>query len=477
MSSSPKPSGAPADTPPDEARSPRILIIADDLTGGNSCGALFAEAGLRTMTLTGTGGAESPGLGDVLDDYDAVVVNAESRHLPAETAADITSAIVAAAGPVDLATCRIDTTLRGNVGVTAEAALASRQAQAGDGVKVIGLCVPAFPTAGRTTVGGRQLLDGRLLEDTELRHDVRSPMETSVVADILATGTELTTAGIELETVLDGRPALRAAMLRAVGSGVDVIVCDALTTEHVDLIGRVAADLTREIASTPADAPGDSARLAANLRHGESLEWLAIDPGPGSLSLARALLPARTDEVILGISGSATEVTRAQLAELGEDPTITVLRAVLDDEGLPAVDATVEKVMAVASARAIIVATVIDASDIGDLTPEQSELLPRRLARIAAEVMDRRAVSGLYTTGGDITAAVLGELDALGMELDTQIIPLAVGGRLIGGAHSGVPIVTKGGLIGDSATAALCLDYLSQSARQRTAAGRAAGET
>lgn len=29
---------------PTETESSRILIVADDLTGGNACGALFAEA-------------------------------------------------------------------------------------------------------------------------------------------------------------------------------------------------------------------------------------------------------------------------------------------------------------------------------------------------------------------------------------------------------------------------------------------------
>ncbi len=470
--SSQQPTGSRGGSTADAASSPRFVIVADDLTGGNSCGALFAEAGLRTMTVTGTGGNERVSLSDLLDDYDAVVVNAETRHLPPETAAEITSAIVRAAGPVDLATCRIDTTLRGNVGPTAEAALASRRELAGDGVKVIGLCVPAFPSAGRITVGGRQLLHGSLLEQTELRHDVRSPMRTSVVADILETGTELATHTIELETVLDGRWALRAAVLSGIGMGADVIVCDALTTEHVDLIGQVVVDLSREIAATPADAPGENARLHARLRHGERLEWLAIDPGPGSLALAQALLPAHHDEVILGLSGSATEVTRSQLAKLAEDPAVTVLRAVLDEDNLPDVEATVAQVAGVTSAKAIIVATVVDASDLRELTTEQSELLPRRLARIAAKVMAASTVSGLYTTGGDVTAAVLSELDALGMELDTEIIPLAVGGRLIGGPHSGVPIVTKGGLIGDSGTAELCLDYLSQAARLRRAEHR-----
>ncbi|GAA1529479.1 four-carbon acid sugar kinase family protein [Brevibacterium picturae] len=446
--------------------SPRILIVADDLTGGNACGALFAEAGLSTMTITGTGGGGSSsgtGLPDrsdgadriagALDDYDTVVVNANSRHMQPGDAAALTDALLRSAGPVDLVACRIDTTLRGNVGPTAEAALRARQDLAsttGSG-RVMGLCIPAFPSSGRVTVGGRQLLNGKLLEDTELRNDVRSPMRTSVVADILRENTKLRCHTVELSTVLAGTEAIRADVLKALAAGTEVIVADALTNDHIDLIAHAVADLSQE----------------------ENLEWVAIDPGPGSLALARALLPKRESGVILGVSGSATEVTRAQLAKLDEDPTITVLRAALDADNLPDVQATVERVRMAASAsasaqtepvRAIIVATVVDASDLLELTDEQSELIPRRLAQITAEVLATATLTGLYTTGGDVTAAVLGELGALGMEIHTEIVPLAVGGSIVGGSAAELPIVTKGGLIGDAGTGVLCLDHLMQTA-------------
>ncbi|WP_181275550.1 four-carbon acid sugar kinase family protein [Brevibacterium oceani] len=437
--------------------SPRILIIADDLTGGNACGALFAEAGLRTMTVTGADAESS--LSAALDDCDVIVVNANSRHLPPAEAAAITASIVAAAGEVDLLACRIDTTLRGNVGATAEAALRARAsltstARAGVGsapTRVLGLCVPAFPSSGRVTVGGRQLLNGHLLEDTELAHDVRSPMTTSEVATILSDGTELACHTIDISTVLAGPTAIRAEVLTGIASGVDVIVADALTLDHIDRITAVIADLTREAAEGGV----------------ERLDWVAIDPGPGSLSLARAFLPARNRSILLGVSGSATEITRTQLAALAEDPDFHVMRAELDAEGLPDVEATVRAVCAAASARAIVIATVLDADDLRELTAEHSELIPRRLAMITAEVLETVDVAGLYTTGGDVTAAVLSGLDALGMEIDTEIVPLAVGGRIAGGRAAGLPIVTKGGLIGEAGTAALCFDHLDHAARSR----------
>ena len=42
-------------------------------------------------------------------------------------------------------------------------------------------------------------------------------------------------------------------------------------------------------------------------------------------------------------------------------------------------------------------------------------------------------------------------------------------GRIVGGTASGLPIVTKGGLIGDAGTGVLCLDHLIQTAGKKSA--------
>lgn len=456
-----------AETTERQPTGPRILIVADDLTGGNACGALFAEAGLHTITLNAADRTDE--LRRFLVDCDAVVVNADSRHLPPSEAAELTSGIIAAAGEVDLVSCRIDTTLRGNVGPTAEAAITARRAAAessgGRPRHVMGLCIPAFPSAGRTTVQGRQLLNGRLLEHTELARDVRSPMHTSEVAEVLRSDTDLDCRLIDLTTVLDGAPAIREQLLAAVTARADVVIADALTNDHIDLIGSVVAEVTAELSDSADDRSSHEVRSRTGLDHGELLDWVTIDPGPGSLSLAGSLLPTRAQGTILGISGSATEVTRSQLAALAEDPSIRLVRTALDRENLPDVEATLARVRRAASARAIIIATVLDSHDLLDLTDEESRLTTQRLAQITAAVIDSTPVTGLYTTGGDVTATVMHSLCAVGLEVEKEIVPLAVGGRLVGGRAEGLPIVTKGGLIGDARTAALCLDHLTTASR------------
>jgi hypothetical protein len=54
-------------------------------------------------------------------------------------------------------------------------------------------------------------------------------------------------------------------------------------------------------------------------------------------------------------------------------------------------------------------------------------------------VLAGRPVGGLYVTGGDVTVRVMAALGAHGIELEEEVLPLAVAGRLQGGPHSGLP--------------------------------------
>jgi uncharacterized protein YgbK (DUF1537 family) len=76
--------------------------------------------------------------------------------------------------------------------------------------------------------------------------------------------------------------------------------------------------------------------------------------------------------------------------------------------------------------------------------------------------MEKHGVEGLFTTGGDVTAAVLAELGSHGLEISGEVVPLAVSGTLVGGPWDGLNVVTKGGLVGDATTTVACLDHLRQ---------------
>jgi D-threonate/D-erythronate kinase len=418
-----------------------VLVVADDLTGANATAAGFATAGLRSATASVASGPEA--ITGMVSRFDVVVATTDSRHIAPDVAAGMVRAAVRAGWPARLVCNRIDTTLRGNIGATTEAVV--REVGALTDRRVVALCAPAHPAAGRHTIGGTQLLDGRRLEETEVARDARTPMRTSDVVEILRQQTELTTRLVPMATVTGPRQALVAAMRSALEAGVEVLVADATTEEHLQRIADAA--------------------LAASA--GTDLVWVTSDPGPGSVAMARAmgLHPATRGTPLLVVSGSATELTRKQLQQLAAERGATVHRVpCLPGSTVPDVEAAtavLDEALAAAGAEDVVVfATVIEDADVRPTSTEDADRIPRELAEAVRRATEGHAVEGLFTTGGDVTAAVLSRLDSHGLEISGEVVPLAVAGTLVGGPWDGLHIATKGGLVGDVTTTVACIDHL-----------------
>lgn len=430
----------------------RVLVVADDLTGANACAAGFARAGMRAVTL---GRSEEWGtIAEFHPRFDAIVVTTDSRHAPAEDVRRSVGRAVRAGWPVELLSTRIDTTLRGNVGVATEAMLTAARELSDR--RVVALCLAAHPAAGRVTVEGHQLLNGHRLEQTELAHDARTPVDTSDVAEVLGRSTTLRIEHLPLRLVTAPTEELEKAVRDRLAQDVDVLVADAMTVEHLTRVAAAAAAV-------------------------DDVLWVTVDPGPGAAAMAAALgLRGGTGlRPLLAVSGSATRLTRAQLQRLIAERTCHVVRPItVPDSVVPDVDATVPLVLtALAQAgpgEIVLMATVLEDSDLRTLRPGEGDALPAALGRTTRRVLQETSVDGLFTTGGDITAAILDELNGQGLEVEDEVVPLAVAGEIVSGPWAGLPMVTKGGLVGDAETTVLCLDRLSTMARARMRSVRTA---
>ncbi|RBM20804.1 four-carbon acid sugar kinase family protein [Streptomyces sp. PT12] len=442
---------------PRAARTSGVLVVADDLTGANATAAGFARAGLRAVTAGP--GCDADALAAFGARFDAVVVCTDSRHAPPADAATHVTDAIRTGWPASLVCNRIDSTLRGNVGATTAAAL--RAVRDLSGRWAVALCAPAHPGARRHTVQGSQLLDGVRLEETELAADPRSPVPTSDIAALLAAqAPHLATAALPLSAVTGDPDALRDRVATLLADGADVLIADALTTDHLRRSAAAAVAAGDAWAGSGGGAP----------------VWLSVDPGPGSVALAGALGLARAGggAPLLAVSGSTTRLTRDQLARLAAERPVRTVRPVPAGPGpLPDLAATAEALArALADAgpgETVLLATVIDGSDVVELTPADAAMLPAALAATVRDALERRRVDGLFATGGDMAAALLRALDVAGLAIEEELVPLAVAGTAVGGPWAGLPVVTKGGLVGDPATTVACLDHL---ARMATAAHR-----
>ncbi|WP_244900723.1 four-carbon acid sugar kinase family protein, partial [Streptomyces nanshensis] len=265
----------------------RILVVADDLTGGNATGALFARLGLRTVTVGDL--AQVPRYAGAVD---VLVVNTGSRRFTPEEGYAAVHAAVRAAPDATLVVKRVDTTLRGNPGReldavldaltasgTPEATAQEVPARAASSTPVRVLAVPAFPDAGRTTVGGIHLVDGVPLTRTPVARDLFTSVRHSRVASVLGEQSTLSTAEVPLDVVENGVGSVLEA-LRGPGR---VLVCDATENEHLRTVAAAAARLTAE----------------------DGTRWITLDSGPFGAALAAAsdIRPAGPAPCVLAVVG------------------------------------------------------------------------------------------------------------------------------------------------------------------------------
>jgi D-threonate/D-erythronate kinase len=390
-----------------------VLVVADDLTGGNATGALFARRGLRTVTVSDVAHAGRHAA-------DVVVVNTQTRHVSAELAAAAVRRAVEAVPGARLMVKRVDTTLRGNVGAELEAALTIVRRR---WPTARALFVPAYPAADRTTVDGIHLIDGVPVAETDAGRDPFRPVRTSRPAELLRAQTRLSASEITLATVRAGQDVLARALEEA--GAADIVICDAVTTADLTALADAAAERV----------------------------WLSVDSGPFGAALAAAKGIGGTPKPVVIIAGSATGRTHEQLAR-----TERVLGARfvnlhpddLDPGGLHRGLAALLADTAIAGIR--VARGPMDAGLAAEITGT--------LGEVARRVIASQRVGGVYATGGDVSAAVVDALGAEGFAVETEVRPLAVAGRLVGGPNHGLPFAAKGGLIGDVGAAVDCVEHL-----------------
>lgn len=435
-----------------------IGIVADDLTGATTVGALIAREGVDSTVLFDPRYLEdSP-----LPEDGAIIVSTDSRAMEPEVAFSRVSRATQAllARGVRQFSKRTDTTLRGGIGPEIEGMLSALPSD------YLAIIVPAMPQSRRIVVGGFSLIDSELLSRTGVAQDVRTPVTESHVPTLLASQLMAKLGHVPIQAVMAGKQAIKHELVELRREGTRAFVLDAVTTEDIDQIAQAVVDLRWKVICVD---PGPfTDRLA--VRSG------AITPREG-VERARRLeaVPGETGTVLL-VAGSATAVTHEQFSALREVPgtvavSIDVLRLIGDEETAARecqrVVAEVQRVMAGADRpRALVMAldTVLtghrhelsEMEQASGLRGQQvSNLLNTRLgqvARGAIDVFDRDDLTGVYLTGGDVMVNCCRAFDARGITLVDYVIPQVDQGVISGGPYSGVPLVCKGGLTGSRTT-------------------------
>jgi uncharacterized protein YgbK (DUF1537 family) len=357
-----------------------VTIIADDLSGATDSAVACAERGLITMVAL----CDAGGFGAA----EAVAFDADTRRLTGDAAAAETARFVRAHAKEGgrLLFKKVDSTLRGHVGREIAALLDALRDRPEDasGRRTIAVVAPAFPALGRTTLHGRQHLNGVPLEDSELWRREGLTGSTSLL-DVMRCS-NLRSKLVPIETVRHGDHAICAAMTDLAGQ-TDVLLCDAETDE--DLAAVAQASLKIDINRVYVGSAG----LIGHLLD-------AADVSQPRAHLPQLVSPAGP---LLFVVGSQSSVSRRQAERLAAEDVLvlTIEGTMLDDDAAYAAGLADRLTAALVSARDVMVLSAAKAVPSRRDASAFSTMLGNLIAPHAGRI------GGLFATGGETARAVL----------------------------------------------------------------------
>lgn len=278
-----------------------IGIIADDLTGANDTSLQFFLQGCKTQVSFGQDLAIDENLAT-----EVFGMSTETRNVSKETAIEKVkkaSEDILKKYNFEYIYKKIDSVLRGNIAAEILTIIDTLELDCA-------VIYPAFPSEGRTTIGGYHLVKGVPLQRTEVSRDPAFPIVESNIVNLLKSQLPEDSASIvdliPLDTVMKGAGPILTKLNELIAGGKKLIIADAVSTTDLEQISLAVTKSNYKI--LPAGSAGAAQSLSRiwHPDHEENIKKEFEIPD----------LPK------LIISGSATDLTASQIKRLQENANI-----------------------------------------------------------------------------------------------------------------------------------------------------------
>jgi D-threonate/D-erythronate kinase len=414
----------------------KISLIADDFTGSNDTGVQFAKKALSTVVTTNI--KEIP---KSLISNDVVVFDTESRFDTPEVAytkvKDISTLLK---DKVEYVYKKIDSTFRGNIGAEIAGAM--------DGLSLnYAILIPALPSNGRITKNGHVYVNGKLVNETEVANDPKTPVKKSYIPDIISAQTDKKVKVISKNGENYDYNQVLEQIIKSFNEGVQIIVLDAENNDELLNLSLLLPKIDRK--------------------------FLIV----GTAGLAE-FIPQAFDfiskQAILSIVGSVSDVTRQQIEYARKNLSIDVidlsLEQLMDAKQVSKIANKVIKSLAkgvdtliyTAKTKAEVEAAAEYANKNNLNKFAVADQIAERLGAITQIVFNKGAkhLKGVYITGGDTLIKISNHLNASGMKILEEVLPAIPLGNFIHKKYNNIRIVTKAGGFGNEESLFKILKFL-----------------
>ena len=400
----------------------KYIVIADDLTGSNATCSLFKKIGLRAASILKL-------QGDINYDVDVISYSTASRGLDKEEAYKKVSEAIKILKNKDVLVYnkRIDSTLRGNIGTEINAMLDNLE---DDRIAVV---IPSYPDSGRIVVNKTMLVNGVLLENSDAGKDPKTPIKTSCVESLIQKDIKYSSTYFTLSDIEQPIEEIVKKIQEAIKKS-RVLIFDAVNNEDIIKISKA-------------------------IIHSD-INIITVDPGPFTLYYSKELQKKNhLEKKILMVIGSVTATTKKQIEYILQEENIFLVKMKVEDffeketclKEIERVISFIKKGIVSYDLFLVTTSPIGDekkadlqklAENLNTTVEEISKIIANTLTETVVKILkETEKFEGVYSSGGDITIALLEKLKAIGVEIREEVIPLAAYGRLIGGDFPNLKII------------------------------------
>lgn len=375
----------------------RISVISDDLTGASDCGGQLVRFGLKVSVVVQEHSEKN-------NDYDAVIYNTDSRSVTGVEAYERVKKVcdTIKSGFVDMVYKKIDSTMRGNIGVEINAIY---DAFSPDFV----IIAPAFPVNGRKVVNGIHYLNSVKLENTEVAKDPKTPVRDSEIKRLIENQSKRKVEHISFQEIHQGYDKIVEKLVSFKKNQVSYITVDSVLESDLEKLVELIHKTDFSVVWV------GSAGLMKYLP-----EIYGMKQIPKALPL-----PIHREPVLL-VVGSVSETGRTQLQHLLKYSDTVGLEMnsakVLQDENLKetelmrilseAKEAILQRKNVVLYSSNNVNETHKIGESLGYDAVKISNIISMRLGEFAKEMIHNHDLRYLFLTGGDTAQQVFLQLNA-----------------------------------------------------------------
>ncbi|ABR73823.1 hypothetical protein CBG46_03110 [Actinobacillus succinogenes] len=404
----------------------KLLVIADDLTGANDTGVMFAEAGFNTLLETNIHSLESTDIADA----EIFSVSTDSRPIAEKAKRKTKDTVLKGIEKgINRIYLKIDSTMRGSVSHQIEGALAAWETLYPDSKAVI---CPAYPEMGRTIENGNLYVNGVPVNETASGKDAICPVTSSSMQDLLPEAICLACSNshelIKQINMVQNRQ----------------IVIDAKTEDDLSIIADTISQLGNKI--IPVGSAGLAQKLKLSAKGSVKKEKIDLGRALILVTSIHETSQNQVDQYISGVGGKSIvfNPSPSQLInhELSGQALISQLTALIHSGD--------ENVIIRANPAKVVNHTF------GNIN-EVARKIAEYLAELGLYALNNEKFDSLILFGGDGAATLLEKMDISEMKVSYAVVPGVPLCTITGGPYKGLNVMTKSGGFGNDS---LLIDML-----------------